>query len=295
MPRRGRATLPSGAEPRRAAPRASSGQPRRRRSPIAADVATSRGCARRCDRSSWRHRRRPGSAPEAPGADEPAPRRRGLRVVDATRLGIAARDDPRRAEQQRRHGAGEDDQRARGARLAIGRQRDVDLLQRRAFLRLVELGDLVLARPCLRAASPAASARGVRARSRSPPPGSGRPACRPRCRRAAAASIPSAPARRAARAARSRGGCTSGFCSVADVRSTFSWTSRSVICARTCAAPPISASACLSSTMTPDFSCTARSACSALTRFSLVSFSCFSKKARRSCASRDRQAARAPW
>ena len=78
---------------------------------------------------------------------------------------------------------------------------------------------------------------------------------------------------------------TAGFCSVAEVRSTFSCTSRSVICARTSAAPVISASACLSRTMTPDFSCTACSVCSALTRFSLVSCSCFSKKTRRSCAS----------
>ena len=79
--------------------------------------------------------------------------------------------------------------------------------------------------------------------------------------------------------------CTSGFFSVALRRSTLSVTSRSAICARTRAAPLISASACLSSTITPDEAWTLSIASSASIRCSLMSFNCCSKKTRRNCAS----------
>ena len=58
--------------------------------------------------------RRRGSAPQAPGADEPAPRRAASRVVPRASRHSAARR-PRPSEQQRSQRAGEDDQRARRA------------------------------------------------------------------------------------------------------------------------------------------------------------------------------------
>ena len=133
----------------------------------------------------------------------------------------------------------------------IRRPRDVDLLQRRAFLGLVELGDLVLAHHAfeqrLLQLELAAGAHVVDRRLRDLPDR--------QVDRAAGLPPPWLDSIRASSARSARSSelrrITSGFCSVADVRSTFSCTSRSVIWARSSAAPVISASACLSRTMTP--------------------------------------------